>query len=71
MRTFPRPILKFLNSLALDGLAKDKFIGVRPVIPTTVELTPGPAANTAGVQVTHLLSGGPLWDVSFHAAIVC
>jgi hypothetical protein len=42
-----------------------------PVIPTTVELTPGPAANTAGIQVTHLLSGGPLWDVSFHAALVC
>jgi hypothetical protein len=41
-----------------------------PLVPTTVELIPGPAANTAGIQVTFLL-GGALADVAFHAAIVC
>jgi hypothetical protein len=41
-----------------------------PGQPTTDELVPGPAANTAGIQVT-LLLGGALADVSFHAAIVC
>jgi hypothetical protein len=41
-----------------------------PTVPTTVELMPGPASNTAVIQVT-LLLGGTLADVAFHAAIIC
>ena len=41
-----------------------------PYVPTTVELTPGPAANTAGIQVTYLLGAAPA-DEPFHAAIIC
>jgi hypothetical protein len=43
-----------------------------PFTPATVEITPGPAANTAGVQVRSLLNfGGGLLNESFHAATVC
>ena len=43
-----------------------------PFDPATVEVTPGPAPNTVGVQVRQLLfSGGNLASESFHAALVC
>jgi hypothetical protein len=43
-----------------------------PFDPATVEITPGPAANTAGIQVRGLLSGGGnLAAESFHAAMIC
>lgn len=43
-----------------------------PFDPATVEITPGPASNTTGVQVRQLLFfGGNLASESFHAAMVC
>jgi hypothetical protein len=43
-----------------------------PFDPATVELTPGPAANTMGIQVRSLLFfGGNLADEAFHAAAFC
>lgn len=43
-----------------------------PLDPATVEITPGPAANTTGIQVRGLLFfGGNLAAESFHAATIC
>jgi len=43
-----------------------------PFDPATVEITPGPAANTTGIQVRALLFfGGNLAAESFHAATIC
>ncbi|HEV2239906.1 MAG TPA: hypothetical protein VGR98_02585 [Streptosporangiaceae bacterium] len=43
-----------------------------PFDPATVEITPGPAPNTAGVQVRGLLFfGGNLASESFHSAMIC
>jgi hypothetical protein len=43
-----------------------------PFDPATVEITPGPAINTTGIQVrTLLFSGGNLASESFHAAVIC
>jgi hypothetical protein len=43
-----------------------------PVTPATVEIVPGPAGNTIGIQVRDLLFfGGNLDSQSFHAAAVC
>jgi hypothetical protein len=43
-----------------------------PFDPATVEIIPGPARNTVGIQVRQLLfSGGNLASESFHAALVC
>jgi hypothetical protein len=43
-----------------------------PFDPATVEITPGPAANTTGIQVRTLLAGGGnLAAESFHAAMIC
>ena len=43
-----------------------------PFNPTTVEITPGPAANTIGVQTRELLFfGGKLFNEAFHTALVC
>ena len=43
-----------------------------PFDPATVEITPGPAANTTGIQVrTLLFFGGNLASESFHAAMIC
>jgi hypothetical protein len=43
-----------------------------PFNPTTVEITPGPAANTVGVQTRELLFfGGKLFNEAFHSALVC
>ena len=43
-----------------------------PFDPATVEITPGPAANTTGIQVRGLLFfGGNLAAESFHAAMIC
>jgi hypothetical protein len=43
-----------------------------PYSPTTVEIVPGPAINTIGIQVRNLLFfGGALTDQSFHIAAVC
>jgi hypothetical protein len=43
-----------------------------PFDPATVEITPGPAPNTAGIQVrTLLFFGGNLASESFHAAMIC
>lgn len=43
-----------------------------PFDPATVEITPGPALNTASIQVRSLLFfGGNLARESFHAAVVC
>jgi hypothetical protein len=43
-----------------------------PFDPATVEITPGPAPNTTGIQVrTLLFFGGNLASESFHAAMIC
>jgi hypothetical protein len=43
-----------------------------PFSPATVEITPGPASNTVGIQVRTLLHfGGNLANQAFHAATVC
>jgi hypothetical protein len=43
-----------------------------PFNPATVEITPGPAPNTTGIQVRNLLFfGGGLLNEAFHAAAVC
>ena len=43
-----------------------------PFAPATVEITPGPASNTTGIQVRQLLFfGGGLLSEAFHAAAVC
>jgi hypothetical protein len=43
-----------------------------PYTPSTVEVTPGPAASTVGIQVRSLLFfGGVLDNQSFHTASVC
>jgi hypothetical protein len=43
-----------------------------PFTPATVEITPGPAANTTGIQERQLLFfGGALVNQDFHAAAVC
>jgi hypothetical protein len=43
-----------------------------PYFPATVEVVPGPAPNTVGLEVRDLLFfGGAPRDESFHAAIVC
>jgi hypothetical protein len=43
-----------------------------PFDPATVEIVPGPARNTVGIQVRQLLFfGGNLASESFHAALVC
>ena len=43
-----------------------------PFDPATVEITPGPAPNTTGIQVRTLLGfGGNLASESFHAAMIC
>jgi hypothetical protein len=43
-----------------------------PFDPATVEITPGPAPNTTGIQVRSLLFfGGSLAAESFHAAMIC
>jgi hypothetical protein len=43
-----------------------------PFTPATVEITPGPARNTVGIQVRQLLFfGGGLINQSFHTAMVC
>jgi len=49
--------------------AVDKSV---PFTPTTVEITPGLAPNTMGIQVRQLLfSGGGLTNQAFHAAGIC
>ena len=43
-----------------------------PFDPATVEIVPGPASNTIGIQVrTLLFFGGNLASESFHTAIIC
>jgi hypothetical protein len=43
-----------------------------PFNPATVEVTPGPAANTVGVETRELLFfGGALNNQAFHSALVC
>jgi hypothetical protein len=43
-----------------------------PFDPATVEITPGSASNTTGIQVRQLLFfGGGLASESFHAAMIC
>ncbi len=43
-----------------------------PFDPATVEITPGPASNTSGIQVRSLLFfGGALANEAFHAAAIC
>lgn len=61
------------------GLAACTMIGTRgsvntsvPFSPATVEITPGPAPNTSGIQVRNLLFfGGGLFNQAFHAAGIC
>jgi len=61
------------------SLAPCTVIGTRgsvdtnvPFTPATVEITPGPAANTSGIQVRQLLFfGGGLINQAFHAAGIC
>lgn len=43
-----------------------------PFTPATVEITPGPAPNTSGIQIRQLLFfGGGLTNQAFHAAGIC
>jgi hypothetical protein len=43
-----------------------------PFTPATIEITPGPAPNTSGIQVRQLLFfGGALTNQAFHAAGIC
>jgi hypothetical protein len=43
-----------------------------PFEPATVEITPGPAANTVGIQIRSLLFfGNDPANEAFHTAIVC
>jgi len=66
----------FVTSLTLTGCT---VIGTRgssnqsvPYTPATVEITPGPASNTSGIQVRQLLFfGGGLTNQDFHAAGIC
>jgi hypothetical protein len=66
----------FDTSLSLAGCT---MIGTRgssnknvPFTPSTVEITPGPAPNTSGIQVRQLLFfGGGLDNEDFHAAGIC
>jgi hypothetical protein len=61
------------------NLAACTMIGTRgsvnmsvPFTPATVEITPGPAPNTSGIQVRQLLFfGGGLTNQAFHAAGIC
>jgi hypothetical protein len=61
------------------NLAPCTVIGTRgssstavPFTPATVEVTPGPAPNTTGIQVRQLLFfGGALINQDFHAAGIC
>jgi hypothetical protein len=61
------------------NLAPCTVIGTRgsvdtgvPFTPATVEITPGSAANTSGIQVRQLLFfGGGLINQAFHAAGIC
>jgi hypothetical protein len=61
------------------SLAACTMIGTRgsvdksvPFSPATVEITPGPAPNTSGIQVRQLLFfGGGLTNQAFHAAGIC
>jgi hypothetical protein len=61
------------------SLAACTMIGTRgsvdtsvPFTPATVEITPGPAPNTSGIQIRQLLFfGGGLTDQAFHAAGIC
>ena len=66
----------FVTNLNLTGCT---MIGTRgssnqsvPFTPATVEITPGPASNTRGIQVRQLLFfGGGLTNQDFHAAGIC
>src|SRR5215469_10926248 len=66
----------FDTSVNLNGCT---IIGTRgssnkavPFTPATVEITPGPASNTRGIQVRQLLFfGGGLVNQDFHAAGIC
>jgi len=66
----------FVTDLNLTGCT---IIGTRgssnksvPFTPATVEITPGPASNTGGIQVRQLLFfGGSLTNQDFHAAGIC
>jgi hypothetical protein len=66
----------FATNVSLTGCT---MIGTRgsvnksvPFSPATVEITPGPAPNTSGIQVRQLLGfGGGLTNQDFHAAGIC
>ena len=66
----------FVTNLTLTGCT---MIGTRgssnksvPFTPATVEITPGPASNTSGIQIRQLLFfGGGLTNQDFHAAGIC
>ena len=66
----------FATNLSLTGCT---MIGTRgssstavPFTPATVEITPGPAPNTTGIQIRQLLFfGGALINQDFHAAGIC
>jgi len=66
----------FVTNLSLTACT---MIGTRgsvdtsvPFSPATVEITPGPAPNTSGIQVRQLLFfGGGLTNQAFHAAGIC
>jgi hypothetical protein len=66
----------FVTNLSLAGCT---MIGTRgsvntsvPFSPATVEITPGLAPNTSGIQVRQLLFfGGGLTNQAFHAAGIC
>jgi hypothetical protein len=62
-----------------QNLAPCTIIGTRgspntgvPFNPATLEITPGPAPNTSGIQIRQLLFfGGGLSNQDFHAAGIC
>jgi hypothetical protein len=66
----------FVTNLSLTACT---MIGTRgsvdksvPFTPATVEITPGPASNTSGIQIRQLLFfGGGLTNQAFHAAGIC
>jgi hypothetical protein len=66
----------FVTNLSLGACT---MIGTRgsvnkgvPFGPATIEITPGPASNTSGIQVRQLLFfGGALTNQAFHVAGIC
>ena len=69
--TYALVTTKDISSCATVATRGSVDTGV-PFNPATVEVIPGPAANTIGIEMRSLLFfGGTNFDDAFHAAIVC